>query len=237
MFFSSSKKQAGLSLMETLIVITLILLILAVLLFFINVRGQLGKGWDGKRKADLNELSKVFEDYYNDKNCYPKPEEVCVEGPITEYQEDNVYACRICGGSLSPYKDELPCDPEDPHHIYLYTVDDLNCPSFFVIYSKLSNEQDPEIAELGCNLNTCGPGDQGYNYAELSPNADLLNNICVESSALFCYPQGQSACNECGSGYTGQDKITACEQVCDLDRGLFTSRDDNQNLCYNACAY
>lgn len=236
MFFSSNKNKVGMSLMEMLIVIALILLLLTVLLFYINIRGQLGKGWDGKRKAQLNELSKVFEDYYNDKNCYPKPEEVCTDAPVY-YNDDNVYACRICGGSLSPYKDELPCDPEDPKHIYLYTVDDENCPSYFVIYSKLSNERDPEIAEIGCLLDTCGPGERGYNYAEMSPNADLLKNMCSEAVNLFCYPEGFTGCNECGSGLSGQEKVDACLNVCDKARGLFTHRDDSTSTCTNACGY
>ena len=156
--------------MELLIIIALIFLIATAVLVLFNPKKQIEKSWDGKRKTELAQLSKVLEDWYNDKQCYPKPSEICYDAPDRK-------TCHICGRSpqspsFSPYLSSLPCDPQSPTKEYLYQVDDANCPRLYRIYTTLSNSSDPAIAEVGCSQN-CGPGDVTgyiYNYAVTSPN-------------------------------------------------------------------
>ena len=63
--------QSGLTLLEVMIVMMLLALIIGVLALF-KPQEQIAKAKDAKRKNDLNELRKVFEDWYSDKGCYPK---------------------------------------------------------------------------------------------------------------------------------------------------------------------
>ncbi len=63
--------QNGFTIMELLIVVTIIAIISVAVLISINARGQIGKTGDARRKADLSTLKKVLEDFYNDKNRYP----------------------------------------------------------------------------------------------------------------------------------------------------------------------
>lgn len=167
--------KTAFTLLELLIVISLIVLIgLAVLALF-NPKTQIEKAWDGKRKKELNTLQKVFEDFYNDKNCYPKPEEVCYDPKSS--LADGTYTCHICGNeasspSFSPYLERLPCDPQSQAKEYLYQVDDQNCPTWYRIYTKLSDENDPQIAQAGCTYG-CGPGSYIYSYGVSSPNIGL----------------------------------------------------------------
>lgn len=65
------------TLMELLIIIALIAIIATVVLILLNPWQQIAKAQDSRRKNDLATFRKVLEDYYNDKGCYPKPNEVC----------------------------------------------------------------------------------------------------------------------------------------------------------------
>jgi len=183
------------TLMEILVVISLLIIIAIIVLIALNPSGQINKNNDSKRKHELTQLNKVFEDYYNDKNCYPKPNEVC-------YNSDGNTTCNICGNestspSISPYLSHLPCDPQQPTKKYLYQVDSTICPTWYRIYGTLSNLTDPIIAEVGCQ-NGCGLSPNFiYNYGVSSPNIglEINSNMCSLAGSLYINPN----CNICGS--------------------------------------
>lgn len=162
--------HSAFSLLELLIVIGLIGIIAAGLLIALNPKAQINKANDAKRKQDLSNLKKKFEDYYNDHSCYPKPAEVC---------NDNSLNCTICGNypprNFEPYMNKLPCDPENPNRKYLYSVDNTSCPTAYRIYGSLANESDLAINEVGCQGNICGPYSDS-NYGISSPNVGLEYN-------------------------------------------------------------
>jgi type II secretory pathway pseudopilin PulG len=182
------------TLIELLVVISLLVIIAIVVLIALNPWGQINKSNDSKRKHELTQLSKVFEDYYNDKNCYPKPNEVC-------YNSSGSTTCNICGSestspSFSPYLSHLPCDPQQPNKKYLYQVDSTSCPTWYRIYGTLSNATDPAITEVGCQSG-CGTSPNFiYNYGVSSPNIglEINNNLCSLASKLYINPN----CNICG---------------------------------------
>lgn len=188
------KNPKGLTLIEILLVTSIIAIIGTILLLLLNPMIQIKKSWDTKRKFDLDKLRKVIEDWYNDKKCYPKPEEICYDS------SPNVLTCHICGSQKTPsafkkYMDPLICDPEHPKRKYLYQVDDIDCPQSYKIYTLLSNESDPIIDELGCVGNSCGPPPRGFNYGVSSPNTSLET-----SPVFYCYTP-QNSCNTCGVTY------------------------------------
>lgn len=158
------------TMLEIMIVISIVIIIATALLILSNPKKQVEKSWDGKRKSELSTLKKTYEDYYNDKKCYPRPTEVC-------YKDNNKLNCPICGSqtptALLDYVSQLPCDPQNPSRDYLYQVDDINCPTWYRIYSKLSNGEDIVIEEVGCQYG-CGPAPSyAYSYGVSSPNIDL----------------------------------------------------------------
>lgn len=163
--------KKGFTLMELLIVVSLLVILATALLVSLNPWGQINKGHDSKRKSEMSSINKVLEDWYNDKNCYPRPSEICYNPTVGT-------TCNICGNqstspSFSPYLPSLPCDPRQPLKKYLYQVDNNSCPSWYRIYTTLSNQSDPVIASVGCS-DGCGPSpDFSYNYGVSSPNIGL----------------------------------------------------------------
>ncbi len=136
--------QAGWTLAELLIVVA-ILVVLA-LLILLAMRSNIDKGFDAKRKADLEELRISLEDYYNDKECYAP------EGSFDNCASPDVGRCMRA----------VVCDPrsKDP---YLYVPQTNPCTGY-VACASLRNKGDPDIEKLGCDpVEGCGWG-AGYNY-------------------------------------------------------------------------
>jgi prepilin-type N-terminal cleavage/methylation domain-containing protein len=125
----------GFSLGELLVVITIVtLLAIAILMGYQN---QVAKANDAKRKEDFNKYKIAFEDYYNDKNCYPT--------------EADWNACSCGGNCLSPYMDKFLCDPTTrARYLYLPPIDDDVC-SGYRLFAKLENKGDPDISASGCS--------------------------------------------------------------------------------------
>lgn len=134
----------GWTLAELLIAVAIVALVtLAVLIGF---RTQIARGYDAKRKTDLDSIHKAFEEYYNDHGCYPLP------GIL-----DN------CGSdALTPYLVKIPCDPVTKQP-YKYVPEGNPCLGFRACVA-LQDKGDPAIASLGCDpVEGCGWG-AGYNY-------------------------------------------------------------------------
>jgi type II secretory pathway pseudopilin PulG len=187
------------TLMEILIFIALIALLATALLTSLNPFSQIQKAWDAKRKKDLEVLNKAFEDYYNDKGCYPLPEEVCYPGTIKNVCQGvgssrtvRSKICYICGNEAPPekfdnfksYLSKIPCDPEHPKKNYLYEVEIKNCPassgcqnsecgnqcpSWYRIYTRLSKLTDSDSIYTGCAGGGCGIAPTPAKTAEITP--------------------------------------------------------------------
>ena len=145
-----SKRTNGFVLMEIMLVMSLIGLLAA--MGIAVYRGQLLKGYDARRKGDLDRLKKAVLEYEIDNDCYPTSIPLCDEYPH----------------SIQDYIDKIPCDPETQVS-YLYESEGGSCPGWFRIYALLKNLSDPIINELGCT-NGCGPGGTNNFYVS-SPNA------------------------------------------------------------------
>lgn len=204
------KSKKAFTLLELIITISIIAIIGVILIILFNPWQQLGKGFDARRKSDLDILKKVLEDYYNDKGCYPQANEICYDN-TTDVSVGVGHAsligkqCHICGNeptspSFSPYLTQLPCDPQHPAKKYLYSYDCPGgvCPACipeYVIYSALTTIGDQSISNLGCLGDGCGnPPDYGYAYGVSSSNTRL--NISNRFNCISI----TGKCNACGSG-------------------------------------
>lgn len=138
--------QSGMTMIELLVALAIVA-ILIVALYFLS-QTQLTRSRDARRKADLEKIKVVFEDYYNDNNCYPA-------GNV-------LLTCN--GNQLQPYLDKVPCDPDgDP---YLYRPMANQCAGY-QLYTRLEQPNDPSIEQVSCTgPDGCGVGTgfEAYNY-------------------------------------------------------------------------
>jgi len=207
--------RKGLTMMELLIIIGLIIILAFFAIMFLNPVEQIKKAKDSKRKADLSTLKKALEEWYDDKNYYPRPEEICYDS------QPGSLICHICGDKpnsphLQPYINKLPCDPDSLNNQnYLYEVNNLNQPTLYRIYANLSFRDDPSILASGC-LKGCSPGGENFekpcsfNYGISSPNNNLTqcagNVFCRNINRLYC-KDNLGMCNICNN-------YNRCKQIC-----------------------
>ncbi len=201
--------RRGLTLIELLIVVT----ILAILMIVAAISYQLqhARGLDARRKSDIAKLKVVFEDYYNDKGCYP-----------------TAVMMSHCGqGDLRPYAEKVPCDPgtKQPYPYYV----DGTC-TYYALFTTLGDTSDPVIAQLGCSP-TCLVG-YSYNYGVTNGSSSLASLAALATiggvpaptptppppgSAYACSPAGQ--CNIYSNPQTSGCPTTysdpaSCQQAC-----------------------
>lgn len=141
--------QGGFSFIELVIVIALIGIVFTIVMSQIGFE-QVGRARDAKRKDHLKRIADAFEEYYNDYGQYP---------PHTILSN--------CGGSeLSPYINQVPCDPGDGSaYVYQPYPDNTNRRAYRVYTALEKGESDQAVEDLGC-LNGCmsPPLDPKYNY-------------------------------------------------------------------------
>ncbi len=138
--------RQGWTLAELLIAVALIAILVS--LFFLgNIKANINRSYDARRKEDLVRIRSAFEENFNDKSCYPA-------STILD----------TCDGSeLAPYLAKIPCDPQTQTP-YLYVPDSGNICNGYVICALLKDLTDPEITAIGCHpVNGCGYG-SNYNY-------------------------------------------------------------------------
>jgi type II secretory pathway pseudopilin PulG len=181
-------RSHGFTLFEILIVFSIIVLIILFLL--LNLSSQVQRAQDSRRKSDLSRLQKIFEEYYNDRQCYPYLEVL---------QECN-------GSQLSEYIKKVPCDPVTKTP-YLYVNGGDNLCLGYKICTKLQNLKDTDIIRAGCDPVAGCENAEGNNYCvgvgapEANPGAIITPEITVTigptptplPDGLSCTPGG--ACN------------------------------------------
>lgn len=125
MLFKIMRKSDGFTLME-LLVATAILIVLGIaLLISIDPLAQIFKGYDARRKSDLNKIKVAFEAYYSDHDCYP----------------DESVLAQCNSGALLPYLNSIPCDPNTklPYTVSILPEDSV-CPQKFAVYADLNSQ-------------------------------------------------------------------------------------------------
>ena len=199
--------------MEILIVIGVLAVIGASVPITLNYKTQIDKGNNTKIKNELATIQRAFENFYNDKKRYPKPEEICFDTPSNEvYLDDRgnrSKICHICGTKISHtsypnlknYLSNVPCHPNSSRfvgtpesiyrdYIYSYDIQDA-APQYYRIYAKLNTKDDPGTIESGCTRG-CGPlydEDNHKIFDEVLTNNNYAissPNIPVEGDAQKC---------------------------------------------------
>lgn len=160
-----NKNKAGFTLLEIMIVIT-IMSVIAATTILANLVGQLAKGRNARRVVELSQMMKAFEDYYNDKGQYP----AVVAGTIDGLN------CKASPTSLKPYLQLIACDPQYPNHTYIYVTDDASRQKIR-LYAQMESPLDVSISQNpcagGCTVNCTSCKSQIFNYLITSPNVDI----------------------------------------------------------------
>lgn len=166
------KQRSGFTLIELLI--TIAILATLIILSLMAWQKHLDQAHDAQRKSDLKKISIAFENYYNDKECFP--------------EETILQACG--DDSLNPYLNKIPCDPVyNLPYCYIHDPND-SCGQSYKILAPLKTTDDPIIEKLLChgdlycgyetNCDTLinpptGSDYSGFNYGVTSGNLQLYN--------------------------------------------------------------
>jgi len=135
-----------------LIVIAIIGILAVGSMTLINPLSQIQKANDAKRKADLSQIQKALEIYYNDYGAYP------LTGT------GNIIATYGWGTQWLTYISKLPIDPSTSR-TYVY------CSSGQSYYLYASLEKGGPLGSNNCGVPTiCGTGSPICNYGVSSSN-------------------------------------------------------------------
>jgi len=189
--------KKGLTLIEVLLVMSVLLLMIGIMTGTLNPIALINKGKDARRKKDINRVKIAMEEYMADEGCYP--------ADLTELVDEG-----NCGGGVfSPWLDVWPCDPNgSPYHLF---VEDVDCPAWFKIVVYLENEEDRDIPGWWYDN---PPGSYSLVGGSLS-NSDV--NFGMSSTnvlwyerffPVYCFNTGQ--CQESTGGEPG-DETRPCQ--------------------------
>lgn len=128
----TTMNMGGFTLVELLIVISILMIMVAILVGILNPIALMNKAKDSRRKNDLNKIKIAFEAYYTDKGAYPSRTE------INEWNK-----LENCGKQIikmKPYLKTLPCDSNKK----TYEIIGINRDTFKTL-TNLQNKKDRHI--------------------------------------------------------------------------------------------
>jgi type II secretion system protein G len=162
-----NNKNKGFTLIELMIVIVIMGLLVVIGIFAFISSKQ--KGNDSRRKADLTNIAKALEMYYNDNGTYPTESSgkismtACGSAPpVCDWGEK-------FGNTSVTYMIRLPKDPASTTQQYSYQL----TTGGYRLYAKLDNLQDADIPTGGQKYydRSCAITGTVYcNYVMTSPN-------------------------------------------------------------------
>jgi prepilin-type N-terminal cleavage/methylation domain-containing protein len=191
--------KRGYTLVELLIVMSIVVVLALMMIGILNPRALVGRANDGRRKKDLARIKVAFEEYYNDKGCYP-----------VGFGFNNF----VCDSdSFAPWLTSWPCDPQK--NKYLVATEEGVCPKWYKVTAKLENLNDPDIPAgwtynssmmLGGSL-TAMNSNYGVSSANIKWSDIYADPFCAAIPRDFynegCYSTRDGACNsasQCGPG-------------------------------------
>lgn len=186
------------------------------LIMTINPILQVNKGKDARRKKDLARIKVAFEEYYNDKMCYPR--------------QDFIDGLDCNSRDFAPYLNTWPCDPDGVK--YQIFIDDENqCPRYYRVYGKLQWKDD--VQALNCDY---GVSSSNVDWKDFPDEYETGCGVVVERvspTPTFNEDMCDKTCNiNCISAGSCQ---AAQDQECSGENCFFTSVTVNALYCQVPC--
>ena len=182
------KKKKAFTLVEILVVMAILLIMIFILIGILNPIALVNKARDSRRKKDLSRIRVAFEEYFNDKGCYPN--DIPADFLRSALNNDNnCGSSSVFGKWLRPW----PCDPNGKHYEVLTGYGDT-CPKWFKILTTLENKKDSSI-----NIVAVAENDPNYGVSSgnITPGGYLGDNNpnCED----LCYSVSSGICNQIGN--------------------------------------
>lgn len=215
--------RRGFTLVELVLVMAILLIMAVIMMGIFNAIGQTNKARDARRKKDLGRIKVAFEEYFNDKGCYPDP----VAYGLTDMNN--------CGKAVfGPWLIPWPCDPRGT--VYYIVTESGGCPKWFKVMAQLENLSDTEIpvgwSQKGSGYTLGGTVNASQvNYGVSSTNVNWLSRVFPG----YCVGRGARGC------YTIRDPRIGCDasgSYCDNGRCWFDGRcswDESRQVYDTAC--
>ena len=148
--------------MELLVVVTILIVLGLALLMSLNPLTQIIKGYDTRRRSDLNKIKIAFEAYYSDHDCYP----------------DKSVLTQCDSTALQPYINTIPCDPSTKagYKINVFPTDST-CPQKYAIYASTTSVFNSSTVP-GCT-NTYAVYSSNMGGLELTKGCSKVTQTCV----------------------------------------------------------
>lgn len=178
----ASTKSRGMTLIELIVVITMLAILLGLSVLALNPRKQINKVDDAARKKDIQTIKTALDTYYNDHNCYP----TTLPFGGTWQENNTVY--------LREVPQDIACAGNKNCYVYKYSG---TCSQWSVVFAKLA--VTPSTSQ--CSLtqhSACVPSDYDSSWACIvSGDVDAAGCAHLSASALS---QGSDSSSGSGSG-------------------------------------
>ena len=123
--------KRGFTLIEFLVAMAILMIMVIFSVGALNPASMFARARDAQRKKDLGRIKVAFEEYFNDKGCYPS---------------QTIINNLDCGGTgFAPMLNPWPCDPIGVGKTYTILVDSNSCSKSFKILTNLENTNDSQI--------------------------------------------------------------------------------------------
>lgn len=162
-------KIKGFTLIELVLVITMLGILLGITILVLDPRKQLSKVNDARRTSDIQQVKTALDTYYNDHNCYP------TSLPFGSIWQENstVYMPKV--------PQDIACVGTTNCYVYKYAG---SCPQWNVVFTKLAITPSAPQCEL-TKLSSCVPTDYTNSWACIvSGNVDIAGCAHLAASTL-----------------------------------------------------
>jgi len=179
------KVRNGVTLVELLVVIAVIGILAGGVMTVINPVAQFQKARDAKRKADLSQIQKAIENFYQDNGKYPDVIDYKIKSLSAEEAVD-------WGTPWLPYMGALPKDPNTSKDYVYYST---NGQSYYLYANLDRGASDPSMCK---NMNYAvytwykGRGTECINFVNFPPGGGC-GIVC--QSKPYCCSYGVSSPN------------------------------------------